>query len=98
MTDEAMPPKGLDDYHAPKQCSKCGSRNLHYKGLGEYSCGECENLEYDDYGKVRNYLDENKGTPITVIARDTGVSKWTIRQMVEEERFDICPTVRRVLK
>ena len=32
------------------------------------------------------------------IARDTGVSKWTIRQMVEEERFDICPTVRRVLK
>ena len=68
------------------------------ESIGENAFRECENLEYDDYGKVRNYLDENKGTPITVIARDTGVSKWTIRQMVEEERFDICPTVRRVLK
>lgn len=93
-----MPPKGLDDYHAPKECTKCGCTSLHYKGLGEYSCAECENLEYDDYGKVRNYLDKNRGTPITIIARDTGVSKWTIRQMVEEERFDICPTGRRVLK
>lgn len=93
-----MASRTLDDYNAPKACSKCGSCSLHYNGLGEYSCVECDNLEYDDYGKVRNYLDEHRGTPITIIARDTGVSKWTIRQMVEEERFDICPTARRVLK
>ena len=93
-----MPPKGLDDYHRPTKCSKCGSTNIHYKGLGEYCCGECENLEYDDYGRVRNYLDEHKGTPITVIAQETGVSKWIIRQMVEEERFDICPTSKGTLR
>ena len=92
-----MPPKSLTDYHAPTQCSKCGSNHLHYKGLGEYCCGECENLEYDDYGRVRNYLETHKGAPITVVAKDTGVSKWTIREMVEEERFDICPTARRTL-
>ncbi len=93
-----MPKNGFDDYHRPKQCSKCGSNILHYKGLGEYCCGECEHLEYDDYGKVRNYLEVNRGTPITIIAQDTGVSKWTIRQMVEEERFDICPSSRRTLQ
>lgn len=93
-----MPAKVLEDYHAPKQCSKCGSHSLQYKGLGEYCCTECENLEYDDYGKVRNYLEINKGTPITVIAKETGVPKWTIRQMVEEERFDICQTGKKVLK
>ena len=92
-----MPPKSLTDYHVPTQCSKCGSNHLHYKGLGEYCCGECEHLEYDDYGRVRNYLETHKGAPITVIAKDTGVPKWTIREMVEEERFDICPTARRTL-
>ena len=92
-----MPPKSLTDYYVPTQCSKCGSNHLHYKGLGEYCCGECENMEYDDYGIVRNYLETHKGAPITVIAKETGVSKWKIREMVEEERFDICPTVRRTL-
>lgn len=90
--------KEFEDYHAPRQCSKCGSHVLKYKGLGEYCCEECENLEYDDYGKVRNYLEIHKGTPITIIARDTGVSKVIIRQMVEQERFDICQTSRRVLR
>ncbi len=92
-----MPPKGLDDYHSPQDCSKCGCPTLQYKGLGEFCCSECGNMEYDDYGKVRNYLEINKRAPITLIAKETGVSKWTIRQMVEEERFDICPTVRRTL-
>ncbi len=85
------------DYHAPKQCSKCGGYRLFYKGLGEYCCEACENAEYDDYGKVRNYLEIHRGTPIAVIARETGVSKDIIRQMVAEERFDICQSSKRML-
>lgn len=88
----------LEDLHAPVQCTKCGEYDLKYKGLGEYFCEKCENSEFDDYGKVRNYLDVHKGTPITIIARDTGVSKTIIRKMVESERFDICPSSKRVLK
>ena len=93
-----MERKTFGEFCKPIKCSKCGSGSLHYKGLGEYICEECENLEYDDYGLVRNYLEKHKSTPITVIAQETGVSKYTIRQMLEEERFDICPTSRGSLR
>ena len=44
----------------PTFCTKCGGVMV-YKGIGEYECEECGTLEYDDYGKVRNYLEEHRG-------------------------------------
>ncbi|MCR4651230.1 MAG: hypothetical protein K5662_05705 [Lachnospiraceae bacterium] len=66
-------------------CSKCG-KPLHYKGLGEYECS-CGNIEYDDYGAVRAFLETCPGADITTTSKMTGVSKEAIRDMVKNGQF-----------
>ena len=72
----------------PKECSKCGAK-LIYTGLGEYECEECHNVERDDYGKVRSFLEENRGATLGDVARATGVSKNRIREFLLEERIEV---------
>ena len=43
------------DIFRPTICKSCGGVMV-YKGLGEYQCEECGQMDYDDYGKGRNYL------------------------------------------
>lgn len=95
--DIIMDMREFENYHAPVKCSKCGGISLNYNGLGEYCCEKCGYLEYDDYGKVRNYLEHQKKAPIAVISRDTGVSKAIIRQMVEENRFELTSASKKTL-
>ena len=75
-------------YQKPTLCVKCGGV-LVYKGLGEYQCEVCEEVEYDDYGKVRNYLDKHRGANVAQISDDTGVSHKVIREMIKENRFEV---------
>lgn len=75
-------------YQKPTLCAVCGGV-LVYKGLGEYRCEECEGLEYDDYGKVRNYLDTHRGANVAQISDDTGVTHKVIREMIKENRFEV---------
>ena len=60
--------------HVPKKCTNCESEEIEYKGLGEYRCSACGNLMYDDFGKVRNYLEEHRGATQNEVSRETGVS------------------------
>jgi len=78
-----------NNYNKPLKCEKCGSRNINYKGVGEYSCGECRFIMYDDYGIVRNYLEKNPGATQSQVARDTKVSKSRISQMLRDDRIEI---------
>lgn len=78
----------LDDYHRPTLCSQCQGIMV-YKGLGEYQCEECGATEYDDYGKVRNYLDDHRGANVAQISEETGVSHKSIRDMIKENRFEV---------
>ena len=78
----------LDEFHRPTYCEKC-SGVLIYRGLGEYQCEECEVLEYDDYGKVRNYLEVHRGANVAEISEVTGVSHKSIREMIKENRFEV---------
>lgn len=71
------------DYHKPFLCDKCGGL-VEYSGVGEYHCFRCGNKMLDDYGKVRNYLEEKGVAMAMEIARDTGVSKETIEDMIRE--------------
>lgn len=75
-------------YNRPYICSNCGG-NLIFKGVGEYHCEMCKAVEYDDYGKVRVYLEAHRGANISQIEAATGVSRKAIQQMVKEERFDV---------
>lgn len=72
----------------PIVCEKCGGI-LVYSGLGEYRCEECNLSEYDDYGKVRGYLEKHRGANVTEISDETGVSHKSIRDMVKENRFEV---------
>ena len=72
----------------PIICEKCGGI-LVYAGLGEYRCEECKTSEFDDYGKVRTYLEKHRGANVTEISDETGVSHKSIRDMVKENRFEV---------
>ncbi|NLL80524.1 MAG: hypothetical protein GX234_12220 [Clostridiales bacterium] len=79
----------LDDYNRPLVCNVCGGRMI-YKGVGEYQCEKCANLDYDDYGKVRAYIETHPNQrTMQDIEIHTGVPRKTIRQMLKEERIEI---------
>lgn len=60
-----------------------------FKGVGEYKCEDCGHVDYDDYGKVRNYIEENPGATSAMASSATGVSQKSIRSMLKEERLEI---------
>lgn len=76
------------DILRPTICEKCGGIMV-YKGIGEYQCEDCGALEYDNYGKVRNYLEDHRGANVAEISNYTGVSHKAIRDMIKEHRFEI---------
>lgn len=72
----------------PVQCSKCGS-SLYYRGSGKYVCSSCENMEYDEFGKVKKYLDEHGVSTMAVIADATGVPMKHLNLMLREGKVEI---------
>ncbi len=76
------------DLARPTICQKCGGI-LVYRGIGEYKCEECGGVEYDDYGKVRNYLEHHRGANVAEISSATDVSHKSIREMIKENRFEV---------
>ena len=75
-----------EDYHKPVRCSKCG-KPLKYMGVGEYQCEACGFTEYDDYGIVRSYVEQNPGASIVQVEMNTGVSKKVIQDLVRTGRL-----------
>ncbi len=75
--------------HVPLTCEKCGKANPEYKGVGEYKCSECGFVMYDDFGRVRNYLEVHRGATQSEVSRATGVSMETIRQFLKDDRIEI---------
>lgn len=72
----------------PIECSKCKSP-LFYKGSGKYACQSCGNVEYDDFGKVKAYLDEHGVSSMGIISAETGVSMEKLHVMLREGRVEI---------
>ena len=69
-------------------CGVCGGK-LIFRGCGEYVCENCSDLVYDDYGKVRRYVETHKNTTISDTAEATGVSQNAIRMMIRERKIRI---------
>ncbi|MBO5293360.1 MAG: flagellar protein [Lachnospiraceae bacterium] len=81
----------LDDYNKPVICEVCGGHMI-FKGVGEYQCEKCNHLEYDDYGKVRNYIETHPlARKMYDVEMGTGVSRKVIRQLLREERIEVAP-------
>lgn len=77
-----------DEYHIPRVCKECGGVMV-FKGVGEYRCEECGELEYDDYGKVRLFLEKKPGANAVEVEKETGVPQKSIRQMLKESRLQV---------
>lgn len=78
----------LDMYNIPRVCEKCGGVMV-FKGVGEYRCEKCGAVAYDDYGKVRGYIEGHKGATAAQIEAETGVSQRTIRRLLKDGRIEI---------
>ncbi len=76
----------------PIICEKC-SGYYEYNGAGEYVCKQCGNIAYDDYGKVRKFIEENGPAPYHVVKQATGVSGKLVREFLDtpntEKRFNL---------
>jgi len=86
----------IDIYHRPKACIECGGKMI-FKGVGEYQCEKCKAIAFDDYGKVRNYIEIHKGTTAAQISEETGVDQRSIRQMLRESRLEVTADSRAFL-
>lgn len=85
-----------DTYNIPRVCEKCGGVYV-FKGLGEYQCEECGEKAYDDYGKVRAYIEEHKGATAAQIEDAIGVSQKTIRRLLRDGRLEVAEGSRTFL-
>lgn len=72
----------------PRVCEKCGGVMV-FQGLGEYKCEKCGELAFDDYGKVRTYIESHRGANAAEIESAVGVSQKSIRQLLREGRLEI---------
>ncbi|MGN0156954.1 MAG: hypothetical protein ACI39N_06875 [Lachnospiraceae bacterium] len=84
-------------YYTPRNCKSCGEA-MEYRGLGEYVCEKCDIREFDDYGKVRNYIETHRGATAIEIEQETGVPKRVIRQLLREERIAVSKDSKIFLK
>lgn len=78
----------LDSYNVPRECKECGGVMI-FKGVGEYHCEDCDFVDYDDYGKVRLYIENHRGATAAEIEHAVGVSQRSIRKMLKESRIEI---------
>lgn len=78
----------VNTYNMPVYCSECGGVMI-FKGVGEYRCEKCGFIAYDDYGKVRNYLEEHPGANTAETSRAVGVTQKSIRDMLKEGKLEV---------
>lgn len=88
---------GEDQYNIPRICKKCGGVFV-FRGVGEYHCEDCGEVEYDNYGKVRLYIEEHKGATAAQIEQAIGVSQRAIRQMLKDGRLEVASDSKTFLK
>ncbi len=71
----------------PIRCT-CGGKIFHLGG-GKYKCEKCDEIIYDDFGKVKQFLEENGPMSILGISVATGVSTEVIEYLLKDGRVEI---------
>jgi len=72
----------------PISCKKCNGK-LFYMGSGKYRCHPCEEEYYDDFGKVKEFLEEQGAAPAVIIAEHTGVRMELIDLFLRTGKLEI---------
>lgn len=72
----------------PIFCKNCGGK-LFYQSGGLYRCEDCGEEELDDFGKIKQYLEEHGPSAATFISEGTGVSLEIINLFLKNGRLEI---------
>lgn len=74
--------------HRPVYCEECGGK-MFYHEAGQYQCEDCGKIALDDYGKIKEYLEENKNATAKEISEATGVEMKIIGMFLRDGRIQI---------
>ena len=80
-----------------ERCELCHGR-MEYTGGGKYRCKSCNAEALDDFGKIKQYLDENGPTPEAIIAHETGISMEKIDSYLRKGMVEITDGSKYYLK
>src|SRR5574344_1604589 len=70
------------------RCEKCGGP-LKDPGLGVYICSKCGHQMLSDFGKVKNYIQENGPANAETLSEKTGVSLKKIDKFLRQGKIEI---------
>ena len=70
------------------ECELCREKLVHMGG-GRYKCERCDHVILDDFGKIKQFLEENGTATIAVIAQQTGVKIDVIEMYLKKGRVEI---------
>lgn len=71
-----------------EKCALCHNK-MKYIGGGKYSCVYCGCEALDDFGKIKQFLDENGPATAAMISRETGVEIKVIDMYLKKGRVEI---------
>lgn len=71
-----------------EKCELCHNR-MQYVGGGKYRCIFCGMEILDDFGKIKQFLEQNGPTPQAVIAQKTGISLDKIDSYLKKGMVEI---------
>ena len=69
-------------------CERCG-RIFSFNGYGAFFCPSCKLIDFEEFDRVREFLNKNGLANIYEISEATGVSEKTIRRYLAESRLEI---------
>lgn len=72
----------------PLFCKKCGGEMKPIYS-GAYECKQCKQIELDDFGKVKAYIEEHGKQPAVILSEKTGVGVETIEYLLRSGRLEI---------
>lgn len=88
--------ENINEYNIPYRCKKCDGIMV-FKGIGEYHCEDCGAVDFDDYGKVRRYIEKHPGATAFEVECTTGVSRRTIHKLLRDKRIQVAVGTRSFL-
>jgi len=72
----------------PICCEKCYGKIFYFED-GKYQCGMCDHITMDDYGKVKEYMEEKGGASARQISQATGVDHRIIELLLIQGKMEI---------
>lgn len=78
---------GMPDPNTQK-CQYCSGKMI-YRGGGAYCCEACGEEYLTDFGKIKRYLEVNGPRTVLEIAKNTGVSRRAIGELINDGRIEL---------